>query len=625
MMAFGIGASAQITVSESFEGSTLPTGWISTITGSGFSSAPSGYGTLAGTACAGTNAVYKNIYGTTYTSWYMTYSSTASNATALNYSFKYLAKGYSTTGDINGSVAADYSVDGGTTWNDLLTPVTLNSPNATPIPCTTVSGTIPAGTIPAGANFKFRLKSTSATNGDFYMGFDNVVLSQAATTAPNCVAISSPANAATGISLTPTITWPAAAGASSYVINMGTTPGGTQVMAGMDVGNTTSYTVPAATLAYSTMYYITIIPKNSFGLATGCTETSFTTLVIPCPTVTAPAAGATGISVTPTITWTALSGAAGYKLSVGTTSGGTDILNNLDLGNVTSYTFASALMSGTKYYYKLNSYSSTSNSLSCTERNFTTLCSAVASVPYTLDFEGLTTPSLPNCSLAINAGTGNNWVTASAPTDCPGFTTKVLQYGYDSFSAANAWFFTQGINLTGGTQYTITYKYGNNSTTYTEKLKVAYGNSAAVAAMTNVLADYPSINDKVAHSASVNFTPATSGTYYFGFNAYSATNQYNLYLDDISITATAVLATSEINDIAKNNIKVYPNPFSEVLNISDASDVKNVLITDVSGRVLKTIANPGKELHLGDLKQGMYLVTLEMKDGSKQTIKAIKK
>ncbi|WP_326989979.1 T9SS type A sorting domain-containing protein [Chryseobacterium nepalense] len=93
----------------------------------------------------------------------------------------------------------------------------------------------------------------------------------------------------------------------------------------------------------------------------------------------------------------------------------------------------------------------------------------------------------------------------------------------------------------------------------------------------------------------------------------------------MNITATAVLATSEINDIAKNNIKVYPNPFSEVLNISDASDVKNVLITDVSGRLLKTIANPGKELHLGDLKQGMYLVTLEMKDGSKQTIKAIKK
>ncbi|MEC5171656.1 hypothetical protein QF024_000367 [Chryseobacterium nepalense] len=62
-----------------------------------------------------------------------------------------------------------------------------------------------------------------------------------------------------------------------------------------------------------------------------------------------------------------------------------------------------------------------------------------------------------------------------------------------------------------------------------------------------------------------------------------------------------------------------------MLNISDASDVKNVLITDVSGRLLKTIANPGKELHLGDLKQGMYLVTLEMKDGSKQTIKAIKK
>jgi len=62
-----------------------------------------------------------------------------------------------------------------------------------------------------------------------------------------------------------------------------------------------------------------------------------------------------------------------------------------------------------------------------------------------------------------------------------------------------------------------------------------------------------------------------------------------------------------------------------VLNISKIELVKTVSISDVSGRLVKTIENPSSVLHLADLKQGLYFVTLQMKDGSKQTIKAIKK
>lgn len=101
-----------------------------------------------------------------------------------------------------------------------------------------------------------------------------------------------------------------------------------------------------------------------------------------------------------------------------------------------------------------------------------------------------------------------------------------------------------------------------------------------------------------------------------------AAGSYTGYLSYAEVAPT--LGTGELLSNAKG-IKLYPNPFSEVLNISDATNVKNVLVTDLSGRLVKTIANPGKELHLGELKQGMYLVTLEMKDGSKQTMKTIKK
>jgi len=75
----------------------------------------------------------------------------------------------------------------------------------------------------------------------------------------------------------------------------------------------------------------------------------------------------------------------------------------------------------------------------------------------------------------------------------------------------------------------------------------------------------------------------------------------------------------------KNTIKVFPNPFRDVVNISDIAKVKSVSVTDVSGRLIRVIENPNSEIHLGELKQGMYLLMLDMKDGSKQVVKTIKK
>ena len=972
-------------------------------------------------------------------------------------------------------------------------------------------------------NRSFTTSSTSSSaivrllatgdNGSTDIQVDNLTITVSALP-PVCTNISTPANAATAVSATPTITWAAASGATSYLVNLGTTPGGTNVMNGVDVGNVTTYTIPAGTpLNYSTQYYITILPKNDFGTATGCTETSFTTAVIPCPSVVTPLAGAANVALSPTITWSAITGATGYRLTVGTTTGGTDILNNIDLGNVLSYTFTAPLSVATKYFYKVNAYSGSSVSASCVERNFTTACNTVAAfsenfdttaanalpncwskvgatgsvyaqastvisspnnlyiysssttdiamaampplstlqsgtyrlkfkarsnfttggiiqvgyltnsadqstftslasftttsitaidnfvlnnvtapagvttlafrhtgspansvliddvvyelmplctdptavtvsavtsssatigwtapatapangyeyyystsstaptastvasgtsttvsvslpsltpatvyyvwvrsvcstteksiwstvatfttacnstnIPYTLDFEAVTVPALPLCTSVINDGVGNVWNTYSLASS--GFTGKVLNYTYNSASAANTWFFTQGINLTAGTSYRIKYKYGNASgTTYPEKLKVAYGTSATSAAMSNLLADYPNVNNATANSVFVDFTPTTTGVYYFGFQAYSAADMNRLYVDDINVdvtplctepTAVAVsaittnsatlawtapasaptggydvyystnntaptaattptlsvatattplsplastttyyvwvrsncgssqsvwtsmvtfttlapppandncgtptaitpgatfaqnpitgttigatltsdatattacqttrfadtwysvvvpasgnitietksatgslvtdtvlgvytgscgtltsvgcdddsstdgnfsllsltaangitpgqtlligvwnysasnngtfqisaydasLSTSETTQV-KNNVTVYPNPFADVLNISDVKNVKSVSVVDIAGRLVKTIEKPSSALQLGELKSGMYIVVLNMNDGSKQTIKAIKK
>ena len=83
-------------------------------------------------------------------------------------------------------------------------------------------------------------------------------------------------------------------------------------------------------------------------------------------------------------------------------------------------------------------------------------------------------------------------------------------------------------------------------------------------------------------------------------------------------------ANTGTSNVDKDKIMVYPNPFLDVLNISDIKGVKSVSVSDVAGRQVKTMKALA-QLNLSDLKTGLYIVTLHMEDGSVKSIKAIKK
>ena len=185
--------------------------------------------------------------------------------------------------------------------------------------------------------------------------------------------------------------------------------------------------------------------------------------------------------------------------------------------------------------------------------SITTACTAT-NVPYTQDFESAISPNMPSCTSIENAGTGNNWTTNS-PSGY-GFNTQVLQYSYNPSNPANAWFYTQGINLTAGTNYQITYDYGD-ANYYVENLKVAYGTAPTSASMTTTLADHATLADGILASDLVTFIAPTTGIYYFGFNAHSIANQNQLYVDNIVIdvapacpAVTALTTTSVSSNTA---------------------------------------------------------------------------
>ncbi len=157
-----------------------------------------------------------------------------------------------------------------------------------------------------------------------------------------------------------------------------------------------------------------------------------------------------------------------------------------------------------------------------------------AAPPYTEDFNAVTTPAIPVC-MSIETISGNPWTTTTAPTGLTGNSARV-SYTTASSPIMNSWLYTKGLVLTAGTSYRLSYKYGNNSTSYVESMSVAYGTAASAVTMTNSLANFPTINDNTVHSTFVDFTPSSTGTYYIGFKCYSIADQYYLYLDDISVT-----------------------------------------------------------------------------------------
>lgn len=93
---------------------------------------------------------------------------------------------------------------------------------------------------------------------------------------------------------------------------------------------------------------------------------------------------------------------------------------------------------------------------------------------------------------------------------------------------------------------------------------------------------------------------------------------------DFKLQVTDVLSTSEVGAKAKE-ISIYPNPFNDVVHLSETKDLKTVKVFDLTGRAVKVIENPTKEINLGSLKSGLYLITTYFKDGSQATVKAIKK
>lgn len=316
-----------------------------------------------------------------------------------------------------------------------------------------------------------------------------------------------------------------------------------------------------------------------------------------CSTTTVPANGVNPYNLNK-VNWTTAAGASTYKLKVGTTSGAGDIVDVTGL-TTNSYTLPN-LSANTTYFVNVTPSNAFGDAASCTESSFTTGASGYCDAGITA-----TTPD-ELISRVVLAGAIDNPSTGGS--------------GYQNHTAVIG-------NVIKGQQYLLTVTSApvysvdgviawidyNQDQIFSddEKTVLAFSSGTSTA---NITIDNPNLvfgNTRMRIRLHYNEPNITA----CGNSAYGEVEDYTLNIQD---------ETMSVSDIKKNSISVYPNPFTDVLKISDVKGVKSVSVNDVSGREVKSLA-PSAELNLSNLKAGLYIVNLKMEDGSVKTFKAIKK
>ena len=454
---------------------------------------------------------------------------------------------------------------------------------------------------------------------------------------PACPIVTYPANNATFIPLTPTITWNNIAGATSYKVSIGTSPGGTSIANQVSV-TTNSYT-PSAALAPNTTHYVKIVAVGSGGESSGCTEQMFTTA--PPPPANDECVTAITLPVNPDLNCGTVT--AGY--TIGATDSGT--APSPCYGQVDDDVWFKFIATATTHKISLLNITSVGSTAGDTDTYFQVFsggCGALSSIlcsdPPSGVVSGLTVGETYLVRVYSYYGAGSNqsfnicvgtFPPPPANDACSGaLSATAFPYTYaqnDGAGATN----NSGIvsvcsnEMNDGTWFTFT---GDGSTfninvtmpagsDFDPQIGVYSGNCSALNCESTV-------DDGGQGGAETVSVPTLAGnTYYVNVGHYSGWSDEPEGAFTINITKNN-LATSEVA-ANKNTIKVFPNPFRDVVNISDIAKVKSVSVTDVSGRLIRVIENTTSEIHLGELKQGVYFLMLDMKDGSKQVVKTIKK
>ncbi len=116
-------------------------------------------------------------------------------------------------------------------------------------------------------------------------------------------------------------------------------------------------------------------------------------------------------------------------------------------------------------------------------------------------------------------------------------------------------------------------------------------------------------------------SPAGAKSVIIGFRVFNAdesrwpAEEVVTLLDDIQLWE-GVDATAVDERTLDQNVKLYPNPVDDILQINANSAMKSVKIFNVSGQVVKEITDNFNQINVTDLSSGLYIVKVGLESGT---------
>lgn len=498
------------------------------------------------------------------------------------------------------SGGANYTVEVGTLTNPL-DPTTFTI-IGTPISLTTTYTEF-IRDIPAGTNQYLAFRhGLGGTNRSVYL--DDIFVENIPTCfEPTNISVTAHTNA------TGTLTWtaPTAGNApQTYTVYYSTTntpPTPTTVL-----NSTNSVTVAgtAATisgLAPSTMYYVwvrsncsstdsSIWTQNPVTFATDCLPPSVTSVTGQTVCLNHSATLTAAADPGATLTW--------YDAATGGTV----------LGTGTSYT-TPVLTATTNYYVSASTASTASAGLP----------NAISTSGYTLEaglfFDALNAFTLQGVYVyPLGTGAGDVVIALQDGSVSPATTIQTITVNLTGSASPVKTYVPLNWNIAAGTNYKLMM------------ISRSGGVASLIRESGSSWGAYPLgipglLNITNGNCCSGN-TTSTSYYYFYDWQISSACESPRTVVT-ATVNPDPSCSMSTVETGAEAALSIYPNPFSDVVNIADVKDVASVTVTDMAGRTVRSFAKVSGQLHLGELKSGMYIITLKMKDGSSKAVKAIKR